>query len=1551
MARKGTSTGTSGCTDAPAPAWTPDALRTGVAELMGVELTAEDDDTDLFLLGLQSIQLMQFTNRLNRAGGRTGFTELARDPRISSWHRLLSGRAEAAVPDTGQAAPAATAPAGAPGRGPFPLTPVQQAYWIGRGDDRPLGGVGCHAYLEIDTAGVDADRLERAVRALTRRHPMLRARFGDDGTQTIADVSPWPGLTVHDHTARPRAEADADLAELREWLSHRRLRVAEGEVFDVRLSRLPAAAGPGSVDRIHVGVDLLVADVHSIRLLLADLALLYDDPDAAGGPAYDFPSHLADRATARAAERERAREYWTRRLPDLPGGPRLPLAVEPEDIGRPRFVRRTSRLDPSTWERLCARAGEHGVTPSVLLATVFAEVLARYSGEQHFLLNVPLFDRDPDAHPELGRVVADFTSLVLLEIDLRRGTGFAGRARAVQQRLHEDVGHAAYTGVDVLRDFARADAENPRTAPVVFACNIDAPLIPGQFAERFGELSWMVSQTPQVWLDHQVYRTRDGGLLLAWDAVEDLFPDGLLNALTSACVTLLHALGTADWTAAPDLALPVAQLRRRREVNTVHREESGRLLHEEFFARAAERAHAPALLWGTDGALDHGELARRALRVAAALAGHGVRAGTPVVVTVPKGPEQIVGVLGVLAAGGTYVPVGVDQPAERRARILELSGARIVLDGTGSPAPDGSPARVLPLAEAVRALPLASPVDVGPDDPAYVIFTSGSTGAPKGVEISHRAAVNTVEDVRERFGIGPADRVLAVSALDFDLSVWDIFGMLGAGGALVLVAEEDRRDAHRWLALCARHGVTVWNSVPALLDMLLTAADRGPLPGSLRLALLSGDWIGLDLPGRLARAGGGRCRLVGLGGATEAAVWSNYHEVGEIPPHWRSIPYGTPLGNQKFRVVDARGRDCPDWVPGELWIGGTGVARGYRGDPGLTAERFPVLAGERWYRTGDLGRYWPDGVLEFLGRLDHQVKINGFRVEPGEVEAALRGHPAVAHAVAAAVGGPRRELAVAVVPARPAAEATEGPDALALGSRSEVPAEVELERSLTETLLGALLDAPDPGEPGGAPGEVRLPALMDTPGLPEANRRVLEAFLDQMTERDALTRAGGRYAPGPRWAEIRDGRRAAALRARVAGGRLAHVADAWSRAMPVLTSVLRGQAPPAVLLDDPELSPEALTDGLPGARACLGRIAQTLRERAEGSPEPLALAEWGAGSGRGAVRLLDDLKPGTVDCLLLTDTEPRRTAAETRLSATGHAARTVLRATPDLPEELLGRFDAVVVNDALHAVSEPSAVAAVLPLLLAPAGRLFLVARAALSPLGLPAGRTGARLDAGQWAQALAREGLTDIRLAHREPDGAVLLTTVPGPRTCRLDPGALREHLAGRLPAHMIPARMVALPQLPLSANGKVDRRRVGELLQGGAERPGAGFEPPRGAVEEIVAELWTDVLGGSAVGRDTDFFAQGGDSVLATRLVTGIRRRLGVELPMRQVLRAPTVAAMAALIERSSPGVSGPGSTGAPAPVAHEPHDGHDKRDENDKRDDGDKRDDYDAYEEGAL
>jgi SagB-type dehydrogenase family enzyme len=358
-----------------------------------------------------------------------------------------------------------------------------------------------------------------------------------------------------------------------------------------------------------------------------------------------------------------------------------------------------------------------------------------------------------------------------------------------------------------------------------------------------------------------------------------------------------------------------------------------------------------------------------------------------------------------------------------------------------------------------------------------VIFTSGSTGVPKGVAIDHRAALNTILDVDRRFGIGPGDRVLALSSLSFDLSVWDIFGVLGAGGALVL--PEADRDPAVWARRAVEAGITVWNSVPALLGLYVEYLETHPeqRPEGLRLAMLSGDWIPLRLPDRVQGQIPG-VRMVSLGGATEASIWSILQEIGTVQNDWASIPYGRPMTGQTFHVLDEAMEPQPAWVPGMLWIGGAGLARGYWRDEERTAAAFVrhPETGERLYRTGDLGRRWPDGTIEILGREDFQVKIQGYRIELGEIEAALRDHPEVREAVAVAAGDPRGERRLAAfVTADPAA----GGEAATRSARLRAWLETRLPRWMVPATITEVSSFPL-----GATGKVDRAALLRTEPRP-----------------------------------------------------------------------------------------------------------------------------------------------------------------------------------------------------------------------------------------------------------------------------------------------------------------------------------------------------------------------------------------------------------------------------------------------------------------------------------
>nr|QIE08726.1 non-ribosomal peptide synthetase [Nocardia sp.] len=1055
-------------------------IRAAIARHLDITPEAVAEATDLIQLGLDSIRTMKLAGAWRKRGIAVNFALLAAHPTVDAWHALLNGAdpdeltTPTAASDTaagsGVTAPAVSgesSPAGASGLvaddgTPFALAPMQHAYWIGRSDAQELGGVAAHLYVEFDGAGVDPERLERAVEQLLDRHPMLRTRFLPDGTQQTLDRPGRAVFGVEDLRAVPAEEAERRLEQSRTERTHQRMAVQDGQVLDIALTRLADGR-----TRLHLDVDMLAADAMSYRILITDLAELYHGEQLPAQD-YTFRQYLSDhRPGALDEERARDRDWWQARLPELPGAPELPQAQHIADNSR--TVRLHRWLSPQAKAQVFDAAHTRGITPAMALASVFAETIGGWSAQRRFLLNLPLFHREP-VHPQVDGVVGDFTSSVLLEVDVTEPATVADRARTLQQRLHQAGAHSSYSGLEVLRDLGRHRGE-PVLAPIVYTSALNlGELFADTVTDTFGDPVWIISQGPQVLLDAQITEVR-GGLLLNWDIRESAFPAGMVESMfaryieaierlgghssesldpTGADVSAVvdadgvdvpavvstdtvsapsvHALaeradstararnvvGDAGWQAEAGVRIPVEQAAVRARVNATAGPVSGGLLHTGFFAHAATNPSAPAVLWEPAGRLTYGELAADALAVAGALRGAGVAPGDSVAVQLPKGPDQVVAVLGVLAAGAVYVPIGFDQPAARRAEILATADAVAVLTVGGAQIPD---VRAIDLAEArLHPEPLARPVFGDPENIAYVLFTSGSTGKPKGVEVPHRAAMNTIDDLNERFGLGAGDRALALSALEFDLSVYDVFGLLAAGGAVVAVDDTQRGDPARWVELIHRHEVSLLNCVPSLLDMLLTAASGAPLP-SLRTVILGGDWVDVALPGRLAEVAPD-CRFAGLGGATETAIHSTICEVvdARVPAEWTAVPYGTPLRNVRCRVVGPAGNDCPDWVSGELWIGGDGVAAGYRNDPQRTADRFVTHEGLRWYRTGDLARYLPDGGLEFLGRADHQVKIRGYRVELGEVESALRAVAGVRHAVAAVVGKAAPKLVALVVP-------------------------------------------------------------------------------------------------------------------------------------------------------------------------------------------------------------------------------------------------------------------------------------------------------------------------------------------------------------------------------------------------------------------------------------------------------------------------------------------------------------------------------------------------------
>lgn len=724
-----------------------------------------------------------------------------------------------------------------------------------------------------------------------------------------------------------------------------------------------------------------------------------------------------------------AREYWIGRLPALPPSPELPLTASPDGIAQPKLKGRQTKLDTKTWQNLKDRAGQADLEPAIVLVAAFTEVLAIWTKSPHFTLYLRQFDPrsilEQDQHVE-----DDVTFLNLLEVNNSKPEGFGTRARRQREQLRQDFEYRAFDGVRVMRELVQS-AGSAAIMPVSFsgwlsqgdAVNVDASC-------NSGRKFYQASPAP-TYLDVTVQEA-DGELEIFWDAGEEVFPPGLQQDMFAAYQTLLIQLATDEtswnWTLADSVLklLPAKQIRLFEEVNRTQSPASEEFLHT-LFLKQVERQPDHLAVCTPSRRMSYAEVYSRACRIEEELLPRGLEPNQFAGIIMEKGWEQVVAAMGILFAGGAFMPIDPDLPPERQRYLIENGDVRVVLTQSSVQsrvsAPHDVEILVVDQMEPLEGRPATAPrTRQKREDLAYNIYTSGSTGQPKGVIVDHCAAVNTILDINERFSVGPADRVLALSRLSFDLSVYDIFGILAAGGTVVMPAPDRSQDTKHWAELIRAERVTIWDTVPALMGLLVDEAEHGAAIGqSLRLILMSGDWIPLGLPGQIRRLLP-NAEIVSLGGATEAAIWSIIYPVENMDAKWKNIPYGKPMRNQTFHVLNEVGSPCPVWVPGQLYIGGMGLARGYWRDAAKTTASFIHHRGdgERLYRTGDWGRYLPDGNIEFLGREDFQVKLQGQRVELGEIEAKLSEHTGVDGCVVIVredVPGDRRVVAY-VIPRR-----------------------------------------------------------------------------------------------------------------------------------------------------------------------------------------------------------------------------------------------------------------------------------------------------------------------------------------------------------------------------------------------------------------------------------------------------------------------------------------------------------------------------------------------------
>ncbi|OYP10559.1 hypothetical protein CFC35_40915 [Streptomyces sp. FBKL.4005] len=898
----------------------------------------------------------------------------------------------------------------------FPLSYAQERLWF-----LDQADPGTTAYVMPGgmrlRGPLDPEALGRALTEIVRRHEALRTTFPAEGgkpQQCIGRPRPVPLPVTDLRTAAPQ-DREAAVAECCRAEAARPFDLTRDLMLRARLLRL--------ADDDHVlllSLHHIAADGWTLDVLKHEIGVLYTA--FRQGTEHDLPELEVQYADYAVWQRDwlgqgLLREqlaYWRERLKDTP------VLELPADF--PGAAERTWRgasvpftVPARLWQKVGALAGRSGVTPYMVLVAAFAVVLSRWSGQRDLVVGSPVAGR---SHPELERLAGFFVNTLPLRVDLYGAPSFATLLEQVRVTCTDAYAHQEVPFGTLVQALAPDRSQGPVPLVQVMLALCDTPAedlaLDGVRAEELDVVLTGRSSKFDLVLD--LVAARDGRLRGRVEFSTDLFAHATAEAIGQAFVHVLTA-ATGD----PDLPVDRLPLLSPEERDRVLYELSGGgdaraadtagCLHP-LIDRTAEKApDAPAVRCG-DVTLTYRDLVERANALAHDLRGLGAGPEQLVGVCLPKSADMVVALLAILKAGAGYMPLDPRYPHQRVQLMVRdsqvpvvVTDAAVAASGLLAPSADGTGPRLVLIEESARRRS-DPPADLAAARTlAYVIYTSGSTGVPKGSANEHGGVVNTLLGLNRCLGLGASDRMLAISSLNYDMSVYEIFGPLLAGGCVVVPRDDDVTDPERLRRLLVDTGVTAWSSAPALLEMLVAhARGHGGLPGSaLRLAVLGGDRPAPTLADRLAGLVPD-VRLYNLAGMTETSYCTLYHLVRRPEPVPGSIPWGRPLPNQRVYVLDRHGEPVPVGVRGELFVGGAAVRRGYWRRPGLTAQRFVpdpfgAVPGGRLYRTGDAARWRVGGELEFLGRLDHQVKLRGLRIEPGEIEVALAAHPDVERGV------------------------------------------------------------------------------------------------------------------------------------------------------------------------------------------------------------------------------------------------------------------------------------------------------------------------------------------------------------------------------------------------------------------------------------------------------------------------------------------------------------------------------------------------------------------------
>ena len=859
---------------------------------------------------------------------------------------------------------------------------------------------------------LEIDVLERCLIEILQRHDVLRSRIVNIDGIPSAVIDPVPTDIL------VRTDAGFVVQEQREQEIERFAREQAQKLFDLT-NQGPIRAALLKLDEqdhlLCLTMHHIAFDGWSEGLLIKEIGQLYDA--LVGGdnsPLKDLSFRYSDfvhwqREWLQREVVEQALDFWVEKLNGAPTILNLPTDFSRPPVRSSAGATVSISLGSTLTDQLKEVSRQEGVTLFVTLLTVFEVLLGRYSTQEEFVVGCPTAGRPLTETEDL---IGVFINTLVFRPDLSGDPSFRSLLQRTKSESLDAFSHQ-HLPFEKLVEALRIDRDPSRTPlfQVMFELrnyHTESNPLDSIEIERVDFDSGIVMQ--DLALD---IRTESDGLHCFFKFSTELFEIETIKRMARHYCNLLRGISTLDLDL-PITDIPLLSEQERTYMLDVWNDTDKAYptegcIHEWFERQVAQAPDATALMF-CDTSVTYGQLNSKANQLAYRLRELGVGADLPVGIFLPRSIEMIAGVLAIMKAGGCYLPLDPDHPPNRQAEILQDANATVLITNSDVPSLPGYSGLRINLDDERSGIESCPGDDLGsnttPENLMYLIYTSGSTGKPKGVLISHGNVLNYITFERDIYGITQKDRVLLVSSLAWDAATDDIFSTLLSGGTLIIPTDEESREPDSLVRLIDRHRVSaLLGVVPSLGRSLVEATQRAEFDtNSLRLILSVGETLNVEDAINTKSAFGRSLTLINHFGCTECTGSQLFFRVGELPEGANTVPIGNPAPNSRVYVLDARQNLLPVGVPGEICIGGAGIARGYHQRPQLTAERFIENPFDdnpesRLYRTGDLGRIRNDGVLEHLGRMDFQIKVRGHRIEPGEIEFNLRAHPQVTNAV------------------------------------------------------------------------------------------------------------------------------------------------------------------------------------------------------------------------------------------------------------------------------------------------------------------------------------------------------------------------------------------------------------------------------------------------------------------------------------------------------------------------------------------------------------------------